>query len=48
MSTKKKRKSLKWTFGVYDAYTDTQIAKVKNLSDDQFDVAVREFRRKFN
>ena len=45
---RKKRKSLRWSFGVYDPYTDTQVAKVKNLNDDQFDVAVREFRKKFN
>jgi acyl-CoA reductase-like NAD-dependent aldehyde dehydrogenase len=44
---KKKRKGMKWYFGVYDPYTDTQIAKVKNLNEDQFDIAVKEFRKKF-
>ena len=44
---KKKRKFLKWGFGVYDPYTDTQIVKVKNLSSEQFDIAVKEFRKKF-
>ena len=45
---KRKRRMLRWGFGVYDPYTDTQIVKVKNLTDEQFDVAVREFRRKFS
>ena len=44
---KKKKKGMRWFFGVYDPYTDKQIAKCKNLTEDQFDIAVKEFRLKF-
>jgi hypothetical protein len=44
---KKKKRGLKWGFSVYDPYTDTQIVKIKNLSDDQFDLSIKEFRKKF-
>jgi len=44
---KRRRKGLLWSFGVYDPYTDTQVGKVKNLRDDQVEMALREFRKKF-
>jgi hypothetical protein len=44
---KKKKKNVRWSFAAYDPYTDQQIVKVKNLTDDQFDLAVKEFRKKF-
>lgn len=45
---KKRKKSMRWSFAAYDPYTNQQVVKVKNLTDDQFDVAVHEFRKKFN
>lgn len=44
---KKKKRGLKWSFSIYDPYTDTQVVKVKNLTDSQFDTSVKEFRKKF-
>ena len=44
---KRKKKGMRWFFGVYDPYTDKQVAKCKNLTGEQFDVAVKEFRLKF-
>ena len=44
---KKKRKGFRWSIGVYDPYSDTQIAKVKNMDDSQFDICLKEFKKKF-
>lgn len=44
---KKKKKGMRWFFSVYDPYTDKHIARCNNLTGEQFDTAVKEFRLKF-
>lgn len=47
MMKKRKRKMMRWSFSAYDPYTDQQVFKLKNLTENQFDIAVKEFRNKF-